>query len=144
MNIYAQNKIDLCTQWRDFTQATGCTSVALDGKFVWVGTQGGLIKFDTTNNTHELFLKTNSGLPVNWVTSLLKDRTGALWIGTWAGGLAHYDRGNWTTYNTHNQALPDSIILSLCSDSSGNIWIGTGGGIAKYDGNNFSVFPLPN
>ena len=140
---YGQNSIDLCTQWRDFTLATESTSIALDGKYVWVGSTGGLIRFDTTTNKHELFLKTNSGLPVNWITCLVKDRAGALWVGT-AASLALYNNGSWTQFNTHNSALPDSTPLCLSLDSSGILWVGTNGGLAKYDGSKFSFVPLPN
>jgi ligand-binding sensor domain-containing protein len=139
----AQNKIDLCTQWRDFTKATEVTSLAQDGKYIWIGTKGGLIKFDTSTKEHELFLKTNSGLPVNWITTLLRDKDGAIWIGTWAGGLAKYDNGNWTQFNTHNQAFPDSIIVCLSEDSSSNIWIGTQNGLVEYSQGQFLVLSLP-
>lgn len=131
-SAFAQSSIDLCTQWRDYTNAGGSASIALDGKYVWLGTTGGLIRFDTTTNEHELFLKTNSGLPVNWVEPLVLDRTGALWVGTFEGGLARYENGVWTKFNTSNSGLPGMDVISLAVDSSGNIWIGTDNGLAEY------------
>ncbi|MDP4220100.1 MAG: hypothetical protein Q8896_06655, partial [Bacteroidota bacterium] len=76
---FAQSAIDLCTEWRDFTQIASSTCLALDGKYVWVGTSAGLIRFDTTTNTHETFLKTNSGVGVNSIASMVRDRSGAMW-----------------------------------------------------------------
>jgi ligand-binding sensor domain-containing protein len=138
-----QIRLDLCTQWRDFTKATEVTALAQEGKYIWVGTKGGLIKFDTVTHVHELFLKTNSGIPVNWITCLLKDQNGALWIGTYQGGLARLDNGVWNKYDTHNQAFPDSTILSLSIDSSSNVWIGTYHGIVEYSQGQFIVNPSP-
>jgi ligand-binding sensor domain-containing protein len=146
-----QNRIDLCTQWRDFTRATQSSSLAVDGKYVWAGTPGGLVRFNTITKEHELFLKTNTGdvsegndLPVNWVTSLVRDRAGAIWAGTWCGGVARYMNGAWTKFNTHNTGLPDSLILSLALDSSGNVWAGTASGLAKFSGGTFTAIPMPN
>ncbi|MDP4236135.1 MAG: two-component regulator propeller domain-containing protein [Bacteroidota bacterium] len=141
---FAQSAIDLCTEWRDFTQIASSTCLALDGKYVWVGTSAGLIRFDTTTNTHETFLKTNSGVGVNSIASMVRDRSGAMWFGTWGGGLAKYSNGNWTAYTTMNQALPSNYILSLCLDSTGKIWIGTSGGVGIFDGSTFTVMPIPN
>jgi len=53
----------------------------------------------------------------------------------------------WTIYNTSNSGLPYNGITVLDFDSQGNVWIGTGkwyvlggGGLAKFDGENWTVF----
>jgi ligand-binding sensor domain-containing protein len=137
--------IDLCEQWRTFAEIDQTTSLALDHQYLWVGTKGGLVRFDTLSYDAKLYDKTNSGLPVNAVTSLVMDRTGRLWIGTYGGGVARLDRGVWSTFDASNSALKSNYILSLALDSTGAVWVGTGGGgVAKSTGNAFVVVPLPN
>ena len=75
----------------------------------------------------------NSGLPHLNVEALAIDEQGNIWIGTWGGGAAKFDRENWTVYNTDNSGLPDNRVRCLAIDGQGNKWIGTdGGGLAVY------------
>jgi ligand-binding sensor domain-containing protein len=66
------------------------------------------------------------------------------------------DAQSWTTYNTNNSELPSNEILSLALDTNGHVWIGTfgeydyeesiwtGGGLAKFDGSNWTVYDPNN
>lgn len=62
------------------------------------------------------------GLPQNTVTSLLQDRRGYLWVGTF-GGLVRFDGFEFELF-----ALPSGFVsprvLSLAQDDGGCIWIG--------------------
>ncbi len=56
-------------------------------------------------------------------TTLLEDRSGAVWIGTATAGLFRYD-------GTGFESIPTShpYVANLLQDREGNIWAGTGGG----------------
>ena len=56
-------------------------------------------------------------------TVVFEDQTGAVWVGTSADGLFHYDGTNFTHVGTSHEE-----ILSLGNDDEGNLWVGTGGG----------------
>jgi ligand-binding sensor domain-containing protein len=75
------------------------------------------------------------------------------------GGLAKFDGIRWTVYTTLNSGLPDNYVTSIAIDASGNKWIGTNkwwdgvsigvggrliGGLAKFDGTNWSVYTTSN
>ncbi len=48
-------------------------------------------------------------------------------------------------YNTSNSGLPDNWVYSIAIDDSGNKWIGTsGGGLARFDGTNWTVYNTSN
>jgi hypothetical protein len=105
----------------------------------WIGTSGGLVKFDDTNWT--LYNTSNSGLPYNSVSSIAIDGSGNKWMWTgvipfgWGarGVLTKFDGTNWTVYDKSDSDLPDNVINSIVIDESGNKWIGTGsGGLAVY------------
>jgi ligand-binding sensor domain-containing protein len=128
-------------------------SIAIDGQGnKWIGTDGlGLAKFDGVNWT--VYNTSNSGLPHNWVYAIAVDRQGNKWIVT-GSGLAKFDGVNWTVYNTSNSGLPSNSIGSIVFDDSNNVWIGTsqywngssliGGGLAKFDGVNWTVYNTSN
>jgi ligand-binding sensor domain-containing protein len=119
----------------------------------WVGTDGGgIAKFDGVNWT--VYKTSNSGLPSDWVWAIAIDGQGNKWIGTGGGGLAKFDGVNWTVYNTSNSNLPSNSVNAIAIDRQGNKWIGTGpywngsdwvgGGLAKFDGVNWTVYNTLN
>jgi len=71
-----------------------------------------------------------SGLADNKVASLLHDREGNVWVGTWSG-LCRLQGENIATL-TRQDGLPHDYIESLYEDHEGSLWIGTrGGGLAR-------------
>ncbi len=69
------------------------------------------------------------------VFSLLEDRSGALWVGTYNSGLYRFLPDGAVKNFRHNPAnsssLSDNIVRSILQDRSGNLWIGTGNGLNK-------------
>lgn len=81
--------------------------------------------------------KNQYSLPNDWVTSILEDRDGELWIST-DGGVCIFNRND-NTFSPLRVASdkPSSVhrvfSKSIREDNSGNIWYGTwGSGIFKY------------
>ncbi len=106
---------------------------------MWVGTEGGLCKYDGTSWT---VLQTgNSGLPHDQVTAVAVDTADNVWVGTVLGGLAVFDgNAGWTYFNTTNSPLPDDQILSLTIDHRNWVWIGTFLGLMCYTGSEWHLY----
>ena len=68
-----------------------------------------------------------------------------IWVGTY-GGLVMIDTLTDTTvfYNHANSGLPDNSVYAIAIDASGNKWIGTDGGLAEFDGTNWTVYNTSN
>jgi signal transduction histidine kinase/ligand-binding sensor domain-containing protein len=64
-------------------------------------------------------------------TSLLRDRDGALWIGTQNQGVLHVRNGHVDNFD-RAKGLSSDFVLSLFEDREGNIWVGTVGGLDRF------------
>ena len=63
--------------------------------------------------------------------SLLRDRRGALWIGTQGNGLLHVHDGR-TDRFSRDDGLSGDFVLDIFEDREGNIWVGTAGGLDRF------------
>ena len=80
---------------------------------LWIGTYGGLAKFDGENWT--VYDTDSSGLPDNRIRSLAIDDRGNKWIGTYFGGLAVYREAGvilTAVEENHSLELPSAFSLS--------------------------------
>ena len=90
-----------------------------------VGSSAGLIQvsIDAAGISATPF-NTDHGGPVWTVTSLLFDREGSLWIGTFGRGL-HQFAGSSFASSTPFSEVDDSFVFCVFEDSRGRIWVGT-------------------
>lgn len=85
---------------------------------------------DNAVNFQSLTVK--DGISNNYITKILQDSRGYIWIGT-ADGLNRYDGSGVRTYNysyENEKSLNSTYITALAEDSNGNMWVGTGGGLS--------------
>lgn len=88
--------------------------------YIWVGTFGGLARFDGVRFT--LFNSGNTpGLSGNRIFSLYEDDAGALWIGFESGGMARYRDGKFTSL-TAKDGAPDGSYRISHRDRDGRLW----------------------
>ncbi|CAN7711314.1 diguanylate cyclase [Pseudoduganella sp. LjRoot289] len=80
--------------------------------------------------------------------SLLQDRQGFVWIGTYSNGLYRYDGYQAVKYahrRNDPRSLPHDRVAAIFQDKRGRLWAGTSNGLARYnpDSNDFTVFAPP-
>lgn len=106
-----------------------------------VGTRNdGLVKYDVVNKEFTYY-NTDSPKPFrllsNYVTSIIRDTLGRVWVGTFGGGILLYDetKGILKTI-TQEQGLIDNDVCAIVEDKEHKLWISTSNGISKYDPDN--------
>jgi diguanylate cyclase (GGDEF)-like protein len=103
---------------------------------VWVPTNLGLVRFDEQGTT---LLSEHQGLPTQWVTSLLFDHEGSLWIAS-EGVHRLQGRLQWTAH-TRRQKLPSDTVWSVFRSRDGVLWAGTNRGMAHATAKEWVVLP---
>lgn len=81
---------------------------------------------------------TQQGLGNNVVHSILRDRSGVLWIGTEGGGLNSYVKGHFSKYGKE-QGLSAASVFSIYEDKDGMLWLGTTEGLVLFTSRKFVV-----
>lgn len=123
-------------------------------KEVWIGTRDGLSIFnkDTKQFTnHQTDRYNPASLSQNSVRTILKDKAGNVWLGTFSGGLNLVTRGNnmfnyLGTQTAYKPGLNYPMVSAVTATKNGGLWIGTeGGGInfVNRDFTSFQSFSLP-
>lgn len=112
------------------------------GDAVWIGTNGGLIRIDTSVDAVREFRhdpRDPNSLGPGYVRAILIDRDGQLWVGTGEGGVQRVDGdGRVETRFRHDPSDPtslsDNYVTSIFETADGELWVGTrSGGLNRID-----------
>ncbi len=116
---------------------------------MWVGTRnGGLNRFSNQERKDQIQFKRYRPNPSNsrdpftvnsdQVRTILEDKQGKIWIGTYGGGLNYFNPKTETfTFYRHDEedstSISGDIVYALAQDESGTLWVGTrGGGLNRF------------
>jgi len=110
---------------------------ARDG-YLWIGTFGGLARFDGVR--FETFDIANTPeLASNRILSLLEDSRGTLWIGTVGAGVTRR-RGGSFEHLPPGESAPRGEVWAMAEDASGAVWLG-GEGLVRIAADGARSFP---
>src|SRR4051794_19635156 len=118
--------------WRTSDGLPQSTVTALartpDG-YLWVGTYGGLARFD---GVRFVYYGLADGLRSLSIRALVADDAGGLWVATLGGGLSRVRRdGTITTLTTADGLLHDDV-NSIARADGGGLWVGTARGLQRW------------
>jgi PAS domain S-box-containing protein len=104
--------------------------------YLWLGTFGGLARFDGVRfKTFDL--SNTEALGSNRILSLCEDRSGTLWIGTQGAGVVRLRDGVFTACRDQPHAPPGNVV-AITEDHAGTVWFG-GRGLTKYVAGGFEA-----
>lgn len=101
---------------------------------IMIGTTVGAYTYNrATDNFTEI-----PGMPLHmWYSSILKDKNGIIWGGTYGNGVNFYDTktktgGNYKYDAQNKNSISSDRINNLFEDSNHNLWLATEGGLCRY------------
>jgi diguanylate cyclase (GGDEF)-like protein len=117
---------------------------------LWIGTKNGLNRFDLASRQVAHILPEPAdphALRSGYVSTLLTDRRGRLWVGSLGGGISVLDSRD-ATGRPHfirlgeSQGLASESIDKLLQDAHGEIWASTDDGLAVIDPDTYTIRSL--
>ena len=102
------------------------------GKHLWMGTGQGIIRYDTHTNEDYKVYDNQNHLLSNGIFAISMDPENRPWIGTYGGGLSHFDGKQWHHYNTP-QGLNDAFVYDIKFDKN-SLWLATWSGVNRVTG----------
>ncbi|HEY5791576.1 MAG TPA: two-component regulator propeller domain-containing protein [Gammaproteobacteria bacterium] len=108
-------------------------SMLADGDSVWVGTSGGVVRYNLKDDTHRLY-DNRGGLLSNGIFWIGKVG-GRISVGTYGGGLSLFDeaKDQWDHYNIQH-GLADAFVYGVLEANNGDVWIATWSGANRIRG----------
>ena len=109
------------------------TAIYADGPVMWLGTSGGMVRFDTLSREFKTY-DARDGLQSNGILYLGKLK-GKISVGTYGGGLSllNQDAQEWEHYGIA-EGLANVFVYDVLEASSTDVWIATGAGVNRVRG----------
>jgi signal transduction histidine kinase/ligand-binding sensor domain-containing protein/CheY-like chemotaxis protein len=117
------------------------------GRF-WLATRGGALLLDRDTGAFTVYRRERgdpSSLSDNYVHTVFEDRSGSLWLGTYAGGVNRL-HSELKPFRIHRfdpaspQSLSDDRVTALTFDGSGRLWASTVNGLSRYEAGQWTRF----
>ena len=107
-------------------------------RYLWIGTTGGLLRFDGARMV--LFDRDNTpAFADNNIFNLTVASDGTLWIASEGGGLIRYQSGVFRSYSAKD-GLTNNFVRIVYQDSKGTIWVGSDNGLFRVAGERLERF----
>ncbi len=136
---FAQYRLNTWKQDPGLPQAMIHQIVQTRDGYIWLATNGGLVRFDGVQ-FQTFSRKDTPEIHENQILSILEDRQGNLWASTYGGGVIRHSNGRFLTLTTQD-GLADNYVRCMFEDSRGHIWIATNQAVSRWDGQRF--LPVP-
>ncbi len=99
--------------------------------YLWIATEGGLVRFDGVD--FRAYTRANTPeLPSDLIDDLMQDRDGVLWVST-SGGLARMRGGVIAAFGTA-RGIPATQVWRTFQDARGGVWALTAAGLFRIEG----------
>ena len=127
---FAQYRFDNWTTDDGLPQNTVSAILQTRDGYLWLATNGGLVRFDGLRFT--VFDKSNTkGLTSVRFSALFEDAEGSLWIGTEDAGLTRYRNGTFTTASPQHGS-PLIRIFAIWGDDTQGLTLMTATGLVRF------------
>lgn len=135
--LYAQPHVN----WLNYSFSQRVTDIDINGEYLWISTQGGLVKYNKKTDEKTFYNRANSNLPDNNLLGVFCGENGEVWISSKYYGIGKFNGSSCIIYNQSNSGLPfDQLNTKIKMDKNGNVWISSFRWMVKYDGQNWKTW----
>jgi diguanylate cyclase (GGDEF)-like protein len=114
---------------------------------IWIGTTSGVAHLDVATGSVTRLQNDPRNpllLPGGYISSMLTDRNGRLWVATFGRGIQveqqHDGQGSPIFRRlTQEDGLPENSVDALVQDLDGNVWASTDGGLARIETDSLAI-----
>jgi len=131
--------------WQNLTGINTIQEIVDDHPYLWLATDGGLLKLNKATGEIEKYTRANGDLPGNRLGAIAVQNN-LVWMGTrYEGiGLGKFDGKHCSIYNPNNSGIKRfGTHTALAVDSSEQLWIGELFDITLYNGSQFTSYNCP-
>ncbi len=130
-------------KWINYSYTNAVLSIEHDGDYWWLGTEGGLVKFNESTHFIQVFNRGNSHIIANRIPLLSKDENNTLWLGSYHG-ISKFDGQTFTNYTGDNSGLLNNNIKHLDFEKYSGLWVVTDSALTFFDGSQWKHFRVDN
>lgn len=108
-------------------QTNFVSSLYSDNDTLWVGTFGGLVKYNIKSDSSYCYTMANAGLPSNKIQSLAKGSKENLWVGCYTGGIGCFKNGTCNTMfpGTNTTIFTGQYCAGMYVDKNDTVYFGS-------------------
>jgi ligand-binding sensor domain-containing protein len=135
--------------WKNHTLEYWTQALAVQGDVLWVGTAGGLLRWDLAQDTQTKYTPADGLLGMD-IRDLALDSLGRIWVGH-DRGLSVLSGSTWTNYHKDNSGIPGDVVLQVDIAGDGTVWLisrpvasDVGLGVTAYDGTTWQTYTEAN
>lgn len=132
-----QNHFELAGSESAWSPGSSRCLLELEKGVLLIGSRNkGLYKYDENKREYAVFSENGTGtnhLPADYVTSIVRTKSGQIWVSTFGGGLSLFDREKGIVRHvTKKEGLQDDEIYMVVEDRNGDLWMSANSCISRY------------
>jgi hypothetical protein len=110
-----------------FAQTSKVFCLYPDNDTLWVGTFGGLVKYNIKTDSSFCYTMANSGLPSDKIQSFAKDSKDNLWVGCYNSGVGYFKNGTCNTVfpGTNTSIFTGQYCAGMYVDKNDTVYFGS-------------------
>jgi ligand-binding sensor domain-containing protein len=129
-------------KWLNYTNGDVINDIYEEGNYLWVGTNGGIVKVDKTTGTPTFFNQSSMGALLNGILSIAVDKNNVMWLGTENIGIVKYDGSQVSVYDSTSSNIKDIVDIEI--DAQNKKWFIASGYLYDLTGTTITFHQVGN